>query len=180
MPILYNYGLGNEAILGMANFEQNATTSKLNLNTQLSIDDFIDTSKQTKLPFYIYEGSNQNSECGLAINLVYAEPLWVANDQLSIFNTSSKADFEAKDDYKAIIYQNMYNLSYPMLHNATKTPNQMQETPVPGPLTHLPFLFMPEPGKEIGNLNATFFAVWRDKPKDGVFIEPEVAPSVVI
>jgi carbonic anhydrase len=178
LPILYNYGLGNKAIKQLTDADTNITTATLNLNTQLSLDDFIDTSRQTSIPFYIYEGSNQNSDCGLAINMVYAEPLWMGLEQLSIFDLTLGPDYPAKDDYRSIIYQNMYNISTPMLHNATETPGKMQDTPVPGPLTHLPFLFMPEPGRPFGSINETFFAVWRDRPKDGIFIDPEIPPSV--
>ena len=179
MPILYNYGLGNPAIKDLTTEAVNATTATMPLSTQLSIDDFIDTSKHDSLPFYIYEGSDQNSrDCGLAINFVYAEPLWIGNEQLSIFKMDFAPDFPANSSYQTMIYQNMYNESYPNLHNATESPGFLQETPFPGPLTHLPFMFMPEENRTLGNLNASFFAIWRPKPADGVFIEPEILPKV--
>ena len=176
LPILYNYGLGNPALKELPTFDQDPTLSKLAVNSQLSLEDFIDVSKQDKNGFFIYEGSNPNSVCGLAINMVLAEPLWVGSEQLSVLNMSYAADYQALDSYKTVIYQNMYNSSLPMLHNATRTLTKMQQNPIPGPLTHLPFLFMPETGKMFGNLNDTFYPSWREKPKGGVFIEPEVPP----
>ena len=181
LPILYNYGLGNNAIKQMTSADINLTTATLALNTQLSIDDFLDTSLQNKNPFYIYEGSNPNADCNLAINMVYAEPLWVGIEQLMVFDMAMQADYAAKDDFKSIIYQNMFNESTPIIHNSTETTGKLQDTPVPGPLTHLPFLFMPEPGRPYGSINKTFFAVWRDRPKGkdaGIFIEPEKPPTV--
>jgi hypothetical protein len=178
-PILYNYGLGNPAIKELTTFAKNTDNSKLYLRTKLAIDDFLDVNAQDNLPFYFYEGSNPNAACGLAINMVYAEPLWVGNEQLSVFSMASKPQYQAREQYKTLIYQNMYSRAkHPMLHNATGAKHPMQETPFPGPLTHLPFLFMPEEGKILGNLNETFFAVWRDRPKDGIFIDPEVPPAV--
>lgn len=177
--MLYNYGLGNPAIKELTTFAENTDNSKLYLRTKLAIDDFIDTSLNDKLPFYFYEGSNPNAACGLAINMVYAEPLWVGNEQLSVFSMAEKPEYEAREDYKTMIYQNQFGKDrFPMLHNATGAKHPMQETPFPGPLTHLPFLFMPEEGKILGNLNETFFAVWRTKPTDGLFVDPEAPPTV--
>jgi hypothetical protein len=180
LQTLYNYGLGNDAIKKLTKNRDSAAGSILNLRTVMSMNDFIDTSQQDKLPFYIYEGNNPNTDCGQAINMVYAEPLWVGSEHLSIFSMEAKADYPAKETYQTTIYQNMFNQTqYPMLHNATMAKSPMQVTPVPGPLTHLAFMFMPEDGKSFGNLNDTFYAVWRDKPTDGVFIDPEVEPKVI-
>lgn len=180
LQTLYNYGLGNDAIKKLMKNKDNAAGSLLSLRTYMSMNDFIDTSKQDKLPFYIYSGNNPNTDCGQAINMVYAEPLWVGSEHLAVFSMAAQAEYKARETYETIIYQNMYNQSkFPMLHNATMVKSPMQESPFPGPLTHLPFMFMPEDGTTMGNLNLTFFGVWRDKPKDGIFVEPEVAPEVV-
>lgn len=178
LPVLYNYGLGNEGVKELTTFDKDTENSRLYLRTKLAIDDLVDVGQQAKLPFYFYEGSNPNAACGLAINMVYAEPLWVGNEQLSIFSMAAAPDFEAREDYKTLVYQNQFDQTrFPMLHNATGAKSPMQESPFAGPLTHLPFLFMPEAGRILGNLNETFFAVWRPKPTNGVFVEPESPPQ---
>lgn len=177
-PVLFNYGLGNKAVKDLPTFAKDPKVAKLGITTTLAISDFIPVAEKT-IPFYIYEGSNQNSGCGLAINFVLIEPQWVGEEHLKIFSLDYKPDYAAKSQYKTIIYQNIISESYPNLYNATLQKGEFKESPVPGHLTHLPFLYMPETfGSSLGHLSTSFLPVWRQLPKDAIVIKPEFPPRV--
>jgi hypothetical protein len=178
-PALFNYGLGNQAVRDLPTFARDPKVSKLGLTTTLSIQDFVPVTEQT-IPFYIYEGSNQNSGCGLAINFVLIEPQWVGEEHLKIFSLDYKPEYVAKSSYKTIIYQNIISEKMPNLYNATLQKGEFKESPVPGHLTHLPFLYTPETfGSTLGHLSASFLPVWRSLPKEAIVIKPEQPPSVL-
>lgn len=63
----------------MPTFDKDIDPSTLYLRTKLTTDNLANVDGQTNLPSYFYERSNSNSGCGLAINIVYIEPLWVGN-----------------------------------------------------------------------------------------------------
>lgn len=64
-----------------------------------------------------------------------------------------------------------------MLHNVTSSHRDIPDGPVPGPMSHLPFLWTPEEGKPLGFLNNKFLPVWKGKPGGIRIIEPEFKPK---
>ena len=177
MPIvsLDNYGFNSDFVKGMPTLKKDPKKARFTLHGALTMNDFLKDKKN----FYLYEGSNINNDCKTALHLMLADPLWVSGEQLSIFKEKQEPEYRTKRYSNAVIYQNFIKDTFYKLHNVTNTRRSLPNGPVPGPYSHLPFMFQPQEGKPLGFLNKDFIPIWGGIPGGIKIIEPEFPPERV-
>lgn len=175
MPLqaLSNYGFDNEHVKKMPTLDKDAKKCRLDLFGAFTMNDFLKDQKE----FFLYEGSNINGDCKTSLHLVVSEPLWVSEEQLSIFKEEQEPVYKTKRYSNAVIYQNFVKKNDFKLHNVTSSRRDLPNGPTPGPYSHLPFLFQPKEGKPLGFLSKDFLPVWNGIPGGVDIIDPEVEPK---
>lgn len=175
MPLqaLSNYGFDNEFVKKMPTLKEDAEKCRFGLHGALTMDDFI--KDHTK--FFLYEGSNINGDCKTSLHLVSSEPLWVSEEQLSIFEEKQEPVYKTKRYSNAVIYQNFVPNTDYKLHNVTSSRRDLPNGPVPGPYSHIPFLFQAKEGKPLGFLDKNFLPIWKGIPGGLDLIDPEYPPE---
>lgn len=168
-----NYGFDNKFVKQMPVLKDDPVKCRYNLHGSLSMEDFLKDRKK----FYLYEGSNVNGDCKTALHLIVAEPLWINSEQLSIFEEDQEPVYKTKRYSNAVVYQNFVKSTDYALHNVTSSRRDLPNGPVPGPYSHLPFLYQPQEGKPLGFLNKEFLPIWGGVPGGVHIIEPEFPPE---